>query len=159
MNQHIEDHYKDNYKRLVKRMSFRGGTIWAAEDIVQTAYERAIRYYRPLNPEDFERWFSVLLNNAAKDFNAAERGYSPINDDDELQEELPYLGCPHYPEEIMREVFELVNTKSEVQIEILSLHLKHELSAKDISTITNYSYAKTHQIIQRFRNELRDLYG
>lgn len=155
----VEAHFLKNFKTLVKRFTKRAGTMWAAEDVVQGAYERAIRYYRPFPDEDFERWFSIILSNSLRDFLAAERGYSPIEDEENVAEEAPYEGCPHYPEEIMREVFDLILTKSEVQIEILSLHFKHELSATDISQITDYSYAKTHQIIQRFRNELRDLYG
>ena len=156
---HVEQHYRKNFNTLVKRLTKRAGTSWSAEDVVQGAYERAIKYYRPLADEDFEKWFSIVISNSLRDFLAAERGYSPMFDEENVTEEAPYEGCPHYPEEIMREVFDLILTKSEVQIEILSLHFKHELSATDISQITDYSYAKTHQIIQRFRNELRDLYG
>ena len=58
----------------------------------------------------------------------------------------------------MKEIFELINTKSEVQIEILNMYFKQEFSAKDIAAITEHSYSKTHQIIQRFRNELKELY-
>lgn len=155
----IEEHHKKNFNTLVKRVTKRAGTHWAAEDVIQTAYERAIKYYRPLSDNDFERWFSIIISNSLRDFLAAERGYSPIHDEENVAEEAQYDNCPHYPEEIMREVFELILTKSEVQIEVLSLHFKHELSATDIADVTEHSYAKTHKIIQRFRNELRDLYG
>lgn len=155
----IEAHYRKNFNTLVKRLTRRAGTEWSAEDVIQTAYERVIKYYRPLDGDDFERWFAIIISNSLRDFLAAERGYSPIHDEENVSEEAQYDNCPHYPEEIMREVFELILTKSEIQIEVLSLHFKHELSATDIADVTDHSYAKTHKIIQRFRNELRDLYG
>jgi DNA-directed RNA polymerase specialized sigma24 family protein len=58
----------------------------------------------------------------------------------------------------MREVFELIDTKSEAQKEVLNLYFHQEYSAIDISRITHINYSTAHQIIQRFRNELKELY-
>lgn len=152
----IEKHYRDNHQRLIKKMTFRAGTVWAAEDIVHTAYERAIRYRRSCEPNRFGQWFSTLINNALRDYKVEENGRSCLDIDDEdvaASEE-----CPHYTDHVMKEIFELINTKSEVQIEILNMYFKQEFSAKDIAAITEHSYSKTHQIIQRFRNELKELY-
>ena len=151
----IEQHYIDNHQRLIKKMSFRAGTMWSAEDVVHTAYERAIRYRRSCRDGMFGQWFSMLLNNALRDFKDLERGYIPL--DQEL-EETEGIACPHYPENIMREIFELIDTKSADQIEVLTLYFKQDYSAKDIAAITKHSYAKTHQIVTRFRNELKELY-
>ena len=152
----IEQHYKDNFKRLCKKMGFRAGTQWAGEDVVQMAYERAIRYQRSCDPSRFGQWFNMLLNNALRDYKNSEKGYSQ---GDEQEEQAETVECPHYPERIMREIYELIDTKSEVQIEVLKLHLKHDYSATEIAHLTPYSYAKIHQIIQRFRNELKELYA
>lgn len=155
MYEFIEQHYKENRQRVVKRMMFRAGGIEAAEDIVQTAYERALRYNKSCDPTRFGQWFAMLLNNALRDYKNEEKGYSAVElDEDEMFEP----GCPHYPDRIMAEIYELMNTKSEVQIEVLSLHLKQGYRAVDISRITDHSYAKCHHIIERFRNELKDLY-
>jgi RNA polymerase sigma factor (sigma-70 family) len=151
----IEQHYLDNRQRLVKKLTFRAGTPEAGEDIVQTAYERAIRYRRSCDPERFNQWFAMLLNNALRDYKNEERGYTPLEDGEEEPDDT---GCPHYPEHILREILELIDTKSEVQIEVLTLFFKQGYSAIDISRLTDHSYAKSHQIIQRFRNELKDLY-
>lgn len=151
----INQHYIDNHQRLIKKMSFRAGTIWSAEDVVHTAYERAIRYRRNCREGMFGQWFSMLLNNALRDFKDLERGYIPLDTEIEETEGSP---CPSYPENIMREIFELIDTKSEVQIEVLTLYFKQDYSAKDIAAITKHSYAKTHQIISRFRSELKELY-
>lgn len=154
-HQLIENHYKGNFNKLCKKMGFRAGTVEAGEDIVQTAYERAIRYRKSCDPERFGQWFNMLLNNALRDYKNAEKGYTYSEDS---EEEAESIDCPHYPEHIIREIYELIDTKSETQIEVLNLHIKQGYSAIDISRMTDNSYAKSHQIIQRFRNELKELY-
>lgn len=156
MYKYIEDHYIVNRNKLVKRMSFRAGSIEAAEDIIQTAYERALRYCNTCDFTRFNQWFSMLINNAFHDYRNEERGYSDIEAD---VDDNPDTGCPHYSDRIISEVYELVDTKSESQIEILSLHLKHGYRPIDIARITEYSYAKCWQVIERFRNEVRELYS
>ena len=151
----IEQHYLDNRQKLVKKMTFRAGSPEAGEDVVQTAYERAIRYRRSCDPERFNQWFAMLMNNALRDFKNEEKGYIYVELDEDEQESM---ACPSYPERIMNEIYELIETKSEVQIEVLTLFFKQGYSAIEISRITDHSYAKSHQIVQRFRNELKDLY-
>ena len=151
----IEEHYIANHQRLIKKMSFRAGTQWAGEDVVHTAYERAIRYRRDFTKEEFAKWFSMILNNALRDFQAEEQGYTPIDLDYEEEAETAFS---NYPENIMKEIYELIDTKSVDQMEVLNLFFKHGYSARDIPAITYHSYAKCHQIIQRFRNELKELY-
>lgn len=153
----IEKHYVENYNRLVKKLTFRAGTVWAAEDVVQTAYERAIRYRRNCDEHRFGQWFSMLLNNALRDFQAEERGHSASDIDDE--DVAATLSCPHYPEKIMKEIYDLIDTKSENQMEVLKLYFQHGMSSKDISNITQHSDANCRQIIKRFRDELKDLYS
>lgn len=151
----IEQHYLANSPRLLKKLTFRLGSIWAAEDVVHTAYERAIRYQSSCEEGRFDQWFSMVITNAIRDFQNEERGYSPLHDD---YEEAASLDCPHFPEQIMKEIFELIDTKSVDQIEILNFFFKYGYSATDISQITSHSYAKIHKTFQRFRDELKELY-
>ena len=153
----IEKHYLENYSRLVKKMTFRAGTVWSAEDVVQTAYERAIRYRRNCDPERFGQWFSMLLNNSLRDFKAEERGHTASDIDDE--DVAATTSCPHYPEKIMKEIYELIDTKSENQMEVLKLYFEQGMTSKDIANITQHSDANCRQIIKRFRDELKDIYS
>ena len=153
----IEKHYILNKDRLIKRTSFRiGGNFHGAEDIVQTAYERAIRYINSFDGDVFDKWFNTILNNSLREYQNIERGY--VQPDENSEEFTDAEGCPHYPQHVMREVYELINTKSEAQIEVLNLFFKQEYSAIDISRISSIPYGTAHQIIQRFRNELKELY-
>mgnify|MGYP000954817736 FL=1 len=152
----IEQHYLDNHKRLIKKIARRVGTIWAAEDVVHDAYERAIRYRRACKEDMFGQWFSQILNNSVRSWQASERGhYGPEVDEEEVAETIT---CPLYPERIMKEVYELIDTKSDIQIEVLSYYFRHELAVTDIADLTTYPYKRVHQIVLRFRNELKELY-
>lgn len=152
----IENHYKENRSKLVKKLTFRAGTEEAAEDIVQEAYYRALRYQASFNRgENFNKWFSTILNNCLKEYKNVENGHSASEFE---EEEAEGISCTSYPNHVIRDIFTLINTKSAVQKEVLFLYFKYEYPAIDISRITNYSYANCHQIIQRFRNELRELF-
>lgn len=155
MNSDITEHYVANRQKLVKRMSFRAGSTEAAEDIIQEGYYRALKYYASFNGDNLDRWIGVIINNALREHKNQEKGYTPVEYDELDMEGTPEI---NYPRHVMREVFELIDTKSPVQIEVLRLYFQQEYSAKDISELTEYTYAKCHQIIQRFREELRTLY-
>lgn len=151
----VEQHYIDNQRKLLKRMSFRAGTQWDAEDVVQEAYARALKYYKSFDGSNFDRWFNTILNNTLKEHKNSEKGFATTTFE---EEEMAGVPCSHFPDRIVVEIGQLIQTKSLVQIEVLNLYFHQEFSAKDISRITEHSYATTHQIIQRFRNELRELY-
>jgi RNA polymerase sigma factor (sigma-70 family) len=152
----IERHYLLNRQKLVKRMYFRSGSEAAAEDIVQTAYERAIRYcLRGGVVEKFDQWFTTVLNNAMREYQNNEKGYSHRDEDEEETSDAP---CSHYPARVMAEILSMIEERSEDHQEILTLYFHQEYTATDISQITEHSYAKVHQTIQRFRNELKVIY-
>lgn len=156
--QFIEKHYNDNRKKLVKRMYFRTGSEAAAEDIVQSAYELAIRYMAGFRGGIFDAWFSTIMNNVLREYQNAEKGYVR-KDEDEEEETTEDVSCPHLPARIGKEVMELIATKAVHQIEILKLHFEQDYSALDISKITSYPYAVIRQVIHRFRNEIKELYA
>ena len=157
MNEFISNHYKENRQRLVKFMRYRAGDEFAAEDIVQEAYTRAIQYYDSLSDEDsFGKWFSQILSNALKDYKRQERGHIA----DEFNEEyIEGQECTFYSDKVMEEIYQLIDTKSVAQMEVLNLHFKHGYSAKDVASISNTNYSTARGIIAAFRKELRDLYG
>lgn len=154
MYEEVEKFYVENRRKHIKKLTFKLGTEQAAEDVTQEAYYRACRYYKSFShQEPFGKWFSRILSNAAIDYINAEKNY----DGGEIDEEESYA-CPAFTEQVRREIAELISTKSLVQIEVLTLYFVHEYSAKDVTAVTQYSYAQCHQIIQRFRQELKELY-
>lgn len=152
----IEEHYQANRSKLVKRMTFRSGTEWDAEDIVQEAYVRAVKYFASFDNRNFDSWFNTILNNALREHKNNEKGFSTSSIEEE--EELEGVPCNQYNQLIVEEIYEIINTKSENQIEVLTLFFQNGYTARDIGHITNHTYSATHQMIQRFRNELKELY-
>ena len=155
MNQLIENHYRENYKKHLKRMTFRAGGLHQAEDIVQEAYARALKYYDSTRIDEFDKWFSMVLNNSYNDYMRDEIGLSYLDDDDEP---LGSIDCSILGGQTLTEIYDLIATKSEAQIEVLTLHLRYGYSPTDISKQTEYTYAMIHKMIQRFKKELEDLY-
>ncbi len=151
----IEEHYQANKQKLTKKVAFRVGTPEDGEDVVQEAYYRAIRYQRSFDGTNFDRWFSTILNNTLREHKNTSKGFSTTDFDEEEMEGTP---CILYPSAVMAQVYELIDTKSPLQIEILMLYFHQEYTARDISHILPYPYKQIHQIIQRFRNELKELY-
>lgn len=151
----LEQHYRKNRFSLVKRMSFRAGDY--AEDIVQETYARALKYFSSYKGEfSLDAWMSRILNNCFKEHKNAEKGYTALTFEEEEQEGIP---CNRFAEGVVAEIYELIDTKSLVAKEVLTYHFKYGYSAKEVQEITEYSYANCHQIISRFRQELKELYG
>jgi RNA polymerase sigma factor (sigma-70 family) len=140
----------------MKKMTFRAGTEWDAEDVIQESYARALKYYKSFDGSNFDRWFNTILNNTLREHKNNEKGLVTTSFE---EEEMGGTPCTYLPDRVVDEIYTLIDTKSNVQIEVLTMYFRHGYSAKDISCITEYSYAATHQIIQRFRNELKELYG
>ena len=151
----LTEHYNKNRQRLVKRTTFRVGSSAAAEDIVQTAYERALRHLKAFRGEDkfFDRWFTTIVNNSLREYQNNEKGYSHREEDEETS-----LDVPHYPSRVMAEINRMIDERSVDHQEVLKMYFQQEYTATDISHITQHSYAKVHQIILRFRNELKEIY-
>ena len=151
----VEQHYRENKLKYLKGLTFRSGTQWDAEDILHDAYERAIKYAPSFNGDDFGAWFRTILNNALRDHMNASKGH--FISLDEIEEEA--ITCPHYTDRIMEDVYEIIKSKPSVQKEVLTLHIKQDYSAVDISRITDYSHNNCKQIIFKFRKEMKERYG
>ena len=154
-HQLITKHFNESRTKTLKKLSFQVGTPEGAEDVLQEAYYRALRYFSSFDGRNFDFWFNRIVRSCMIDFKHQEMGHT---NDEFDEEEAEGTNCPSYPSHVMRQVYELIDTKSEVQIEVLTMYFKHEYSAKDIASITEHSYAQCHKIISRFREELRQLY-
>ena len=66
----IEQFYKENYNILVKRIQARRMQECDAEDVVQEAFVRALKYADSFNPDFHEigAWFNTILNNSFKEY-------------------------------------------------------------------------------------------
>lgn len=151
----IEKHYIYNRDKLVKKFSHRAGSTAAAEDIIQDAYERAIRYKDTFwLGENFNAWFGRIANNALKDYKRAERGGLHV----ELDEALFIEDFNEDVENTIfnRQIEERIKGKQDKMQEVLSLYFVYGYGSKTIHAITGHPYEAVRKAVERFRKELRE---
>lgn len=156
MNEFIERHYIENKTQYMKRLWYATKDMSKSEDVLHEAYCRALMYFPALEGEEFDKWFSVVLRNATRDFFREEKK----REFEEL-DEFDYEGnsCEGWTNKIIQEIEELIDRKPPDHAEILRLHFKYGYSAIDISRITDYTYHKSHKVVYRFREQLKKRYG
>lgn len=151
----IENHWKTNYGKLVKKYTRPAGTVWDAEDVVQTAYERALKYYGGSRIDNFDGWFVVILRNALIDHLNESRGIT--NEEfDEFQFESVNTIDHHV---LTQTITQMIEQEHENNQPILILHFLQGYGAREIYEFNKLTYPNTRKIIQRFRDKLRKELG
>lgn len=153
----IETHYVNNYENLVKKYSRWTGGTENAEDIVQTAYLRAVQYSDTYDPNlPFDRWFKRILTNSARDFKSMQRGTYVEIDENEIDPE-PDI---NYIRSLWREIVEEIEKTSDPEHkEILSLYFIHGYPPRMIVRVVDMRYKGVNSVISRFKAFIKDKYG
>ena len=153
----ITEHYSANRKKLVNSLKKFAKSVQNAEDIVQDAYERALKYgpTSQVPPDGFEGWFRIIIRNCSRDFLRKERG-----DSDVQFNEFDYEAEPFRTDllRLRRDIEILLEKKNKANKEILSMFILQDKSAKEIYMLTEYSVSQIKQAIYRFRKEMKELF-
>lgn len=153
----ISEHYNKNYNRLVKKYSRWAGGTENAEDVVQTAYMRAVQYSDSFDASlPFESWFNRILNNSLKTFKAMEKGsFCEFNEED-------FDGVPdfHFNRRLWQEITdEIRNLSNEEHKEILSLYYFQGYPPRSIVKVVDAKYSNVVKIVNRFKEFVKSKYG
>lgn len=153
-NQVIEEFYANNFDKLVKKLTFRAGTEWDAEDAIHDAFERAIKYFPSFDPDKsaFPMWFNRILVNAIKDHFNRNQGRGDVEFEEDMVDGIP---CSHYTDKMLDEIRERIATRKPHIAEILHLFFEKGYGAKDISRMVESTHVAVNQTIFRFREELK----
>lgn len=153
----IEEHFRKNQQVLSKRIKYRTGTIESAEDVVQEAYYRALKYQGAfIEGANVEHWFSRILSNALKDFMKAEREYAGMEDIDD--EEGEPIENENIPDSIKREIRFAISQLPDHHREVIELYYIYGYELRQIVQIVDMKYQTINQTIQRFKNSLKEKY-
>jgi len=154
----LQEFYAANFDNLVKKTSNRCGNFHDAEDIVQTAFERAVKYIESCQG-NVDRWFSVILSNVFKKYqNDIRLGpvTKPLEDHiDDLEPVIPDNINPI----LRKEIFRMVDLEPETHRVVLRLHLDFGFTIGEIKELTQgLTYSKIHDIISNFRRKVLKRY-
>jgi RNA polymerase sigma factor (sigma-70 family) len=151
----IEEHYLQNYSNLIKRFKRRAGTEWDAEDVVQEAYYRALKYSHTfVGGMNLQHWFTRIIINVLKDHYDVQNNMSCIEFDEELIEP-EYTNLPvGEANKLLREEIEAVDNPEHK--EVLSLYFTYGFRMKEIDQIVEMKYRNIDLVIQRFRRMLKE---
>lgn len=151
----IEEHYRSNFKDLVKRLSSPGGSSHNAEDIIQEAYTRALQYWNSYNIEqDFKKWFHRILMNCLKDKLKEERSQGSATEKDFVDDGEHAINKIML-NEIMKEVDKLEDTKKF----IIKLFFLEQFKTKEIADLVLDSHENIRLTIHNFRKKMRFIYS
>ena len=152
----ILEYYEENFDRLVKKISYRVGGHHNGEDVVQEAFARAIKYKHTFRavPEEFERWFTTILNNATRDFKKEDRRGGMTSDAYESEE----LDLDMNRERLAREVRQEMTKLKPDHATILDMFYSGH-TAKEITEVVDTSVPNIRKIVYRFKESMKEKYG
>lgn len=153
----VGEYYAKEFDNLVRRLSRGAGSVSNAEDVVQEAFSRALKYFHSFDPtkKSFQTWFSVILVNAYNAFRNEElRGGAVVELDEEMvgQEDLP-----HYEGNLLDKVKELIEKKSPYEAEVLDLYFIQGLKPREIVEVTDVKLRTAESYIYQFKIYLREV--
>jgi len=152
----LECFYYENYDSLVKRTSSRCGSPFDAEDIVQTAFEKALRYWKTYTEgTHLDRWFSVILNNTLRDHQNAVR-MGPVTKP--LEEHLDDIE-PIIPNDVLpvirQDIKNMAKAEAEPTRTVLRLHLDFGFTCGEINDLMQgLTYRKINDMIKVFQRKV-----
>ena len=150
--QRIEEHYLANRRMYVQRFSRPTGTMWAAEDVVQTTYERALRYAASYRGEQtLDAWIGRIARNSLIDHLNSERGL--IHEEfDEFKFEAPKSIDTSA---LFLSVEKWIGEENEDIQPLLELHFLKGYTATEVYQCNRYTYPNVKKILQRFRDKVK----
>lgn len=154
-NDLISLHYTENYSKLVKRTRGRvpENSVALAEEVVQEAYARALKYFRTYNPKTntFDIWFQGILRNAINDCRTVEKEHGATL---ELHENIEELIPPRRNVDTKAIWKQIDGVEKERERHILMLFFVTGFLSKDIAEYLGTNHNTVRQVILRFKNRM-----
>ena len=152
----IEKHYKHNYKMFVKRVASRAGSFEDAEDVIQEAYYRALKFSNSFEMGlHFNHWFSRIVSNVLKDRISERYGKGSHEELDE--ERIEGDEDSAYTNKLLEVVFEEIDkVENEAHREVLAFYFEYGFSLQEINELSELNYHNIHKIVKMFKKGLKD---
>jgi len=154
----IGEYYEANRERLVKTLLRRAGSPENAEDIVQEAFLRALKYYESAGPraDKIDEWFGTLCNNALIDLKKAERICGAAIDIDEC-EPTPFE-VDFTDERTATRIKWEIDKRKGTERDVLYLYFIKEHSPSDIQCVLGIGVNSVKWYVRKFKEEMNALF-
>ncbi len=145
---------------LVKRIRARGMQDADAEDVVQEAFYRAIKYKDTYNPkhQPIGAWFNTIMNNAFKDYRHANFTGEYSFREDDSEEVYISADSDMISKRMVEEVKKDMYCKSDQESSILNTVLVLGYSYKACCQVYDVPFSRVQFVLQEFRKEMREKY-
>ena len=153
----IESYYRQEYDKLVIRVRGKVGIDWA-EDVVQEAFYRALRYQRAFDPARHEMgaWMSRILGNCVNAMMNERRGHPAMQPYDEFEEEAPEEEVDKRPDDILEIATYLCLKRTPgVGLEVWEHSVFHQMGPKEISMMLNLSISSVRWHLKGLRQLIK----
>ncbi len=151
----VEQHYRDNYNILVKRMRSRvpDYSKALAEEVVQEAYLRVYKYFSSYKPDKnvFDSWFNTILFNCLSDCKSKEKDRGIVRDDNKEEVYFEEKLTPS----MMLHLSNTIDKYKERDRKVIKLYFFEGLTTKQISECVGRGHSAVRVLINRFGENIR----
>jgi len=146
--------------RLFKKAYNRLRSVQDAEDAVQDAFEKALRYGHTFNPQwEFGEWFNTILGNSIRGVMRTNMNQQIFVEEEEGEDDEPLTDNYMEEHEILAYYEEVkpIITRSfnNTERDILELVIRHNTNPTDASRIIGRTPQYAHKTIGKFRDLMR----
>lgn len=155
MREAIEQLYRDNFEMYTKSLMGRAGGLANAEDIVQEAFYRALKYNDSYDPArvDLNSWFSTILKRAMYDFKRAELKQGMATDKESREE--PTVDTDGFEQKVAEDLLEEIEGRKPNHQNILHLFFIKNYAPRDITEVLNENISNVKKVLDRFKLEMQ----
>lgn len=153
----IEQHYRDNYDNLVKKLSRPAGSEMDAEDVIQSTYERCLRYLPTFVGDtmvDFEKWFSIILRNCMATLKNDQKAAGLVIEYKDKKEEGIEMPVGDY--KIAGKIRAIVERERPLVQEIFRLHITHGLKLPQVSELVTVTYGTVRKEVMKLKQKIKE---
>ena len=154
-NEFVEAYYRENYTVLIKIARRRVGnySLVLAEEAVQEAFCRALKYFKSYKHEDlFEYWFKRILYNTINQLKTQEMNGGATSDE---RDGVNYGSTSTPNLTLTKEISDLLEKASDRDKEILNNYFFYGFKSREISELMNISHDVVRDRIRTFRERLK----
>lgn len=160
MHQEITELYQTNHRRYILSASkFTDKDMWLAEEIVQEAYSRALKYSKSYNKKfgNLEQWFSNILYRSGIEFKKSELDKGMVREikEGDIVEEADFGRNLR----AMAELDDNLNTLGPMARHICYLYFVRGYKPREIVEVTGYKNNTVRQSVKEFSNKMRKKYA